>query len=254
MGIDPAGRDKGVVELWGMSSPNVAKVAIALEELDLPWRPRRVNVFAGEQFDPDFLAISPNGKVPVIVDPNGPGGAPLTIFESGAILVYLAEKCGRLLSADPVRRCGELQWLMVQMGTIGPMLGQWNHFQVLAPPGNDYSRQRYVTERGRILDMLERRLGDSPYLGGADYSIADIATFPWIRNTLGYGHPGVQPQTTLAPFPALRRWYVEIADRPAVRRLDADFAAARHADRQARSAATPDQIDRFVGRGRYSRS
>lgn len=243
-----------MIELWGMSSPNVAKVMIALEELGLAYRFRTVDVFRGGQYNPEFLKISPNNKVPAIVDHDGPGGEPLSVFESGAILIYLAEKTGRLLSVEPAARSRELQWLMMQVSTVGPMLGQWNHFNRMAPPGQNYGLQRYSTERRRILDVLARRLDQSRFLGGPEYSIADIATFPWIRNTLRYAFPDVDPASALADDPSLHRWYSEIKARPAVSGLDASEAKLREADSRARATASDDEIDRFVGRGRYARA
>src|SRR5690606_26920395 len=145
---------------------------------------RHVNVFAGEQFEPGFLRLNPNNKVPVIVDPEGPEGRPFVVFESGAILLYLARKAGRLLPAAPEARSVVEQWLMFQVASVGPMFGQCVHFLRYAPPGNEYSRERYTSEVNRILGVLERRLGEVPWIGGAEYSIADIATFPWIRTAM----------------------------------------------------------------------
>jgi GST-like protein len=240
-----------MIELWGMSSPNVVKVLIALAELGLGHRFHYVDVIGGEQFRPEFLAISPNNKVPVLRDEEGPDGGPITVFESAAILLYLSRKTGRLLSDDPIARTRELEWLMVQVSTVGPMLGQWNHFQLLASPRESYGRERYNTERLRILDMLERRLADAEYLGGRDYSLADIATFPWISNMVGYLGP--ETGAALAAYPSLGRWFARVGVRPAVRQALAETDTIRELEMARRSNWTADDIDRFVGRGRHAR-
>jgi GSH-dependent disulfide-bond oxidoreductase len=199
------------IEVWTWPTPNGHKVHIALEELGLPYQVIPVNIGAGEQFSPDFLAITPNHRIPAIVDPDGPGGAPLRLFESGAILIYLAEKAGRLIPADPVQRYACLQWLMFQMGGVGPMFGQYNHFAAYAPEKLPYAIQRYANEVARLHRVLEKRLSESAYLAGPGYSIADIATYPWVRNPDRRG-------IDLADYPALQRWHDAIAARPAVQR------------------------------------
>jgi GSH-dependent disulfide-bond oxidoreductase len=199
------------IEVWTWPTPNGHKVHIALEELGLPYQVIPVNIGAGEQFGPDFLAITPNHRIPAIVDPDGPGGAPLRLFESGAILIYLAEKAGRLIPADPVQRYACLQWLMFQMGGVGPMFGQYNHFAAYAPEKLPYAIQRYANEVARLHRVLEKRLSESAYLAGPGYSIADIATYPWVRNPDRRG-------IDLADYPALQRWHDAIAARPAVQR------------------------------------
>ncbi|MCJ2072423.1 glutathione S-transferase N-terminal domain-containing protein [Methylobacterium sp. J-030] len=192
-------------------TPNGYKVTILLEELGLPYRAVPVHIGKGEQFTPDFLRISPNGKIPAIVDTDGPGGAPLALFESGAILIYLADKAGGpLLPADPRRRYDVLQWLMFQMGGIGPMLGQAHHFRRYAPEPIPYAVDRYTREATRLYGVLEERLGETEYLAG-DYSIADIAVFPWIRPYRWQGQD-------LVDYPNIRRWYDAIKARPAVER------------------------------------
>jgi len=153
-------------------------VHIALEELELAYRVIPVNIGSGDQFKPEFLVITPNHRIPAIVDPDGPGGKPLTLFESGAILIYLAEKTGKLIPADPAARLTCLQWLMFQMGGVGPMFGQYNHFTAYAPEKLPYAIERYSKEVKRLHRVLEKRLAESPYLVGPEYSIADIATFP----------------------------------------------------------------------------
>ena len=200
-----------MIDVWTWPTPNGHKVHIALEELGLPYTVVPVNIGAGEQFKPEFLALTPNHRIPAIVDPDGPGGQRVELFESGAILIYLAEKCGRLLPADPVQRLVALQWLMFQMGGVGPMFGQYNHFAAYAPEKLPYAIERYGNEVKRLHRVLEKRLGESEYLAGPDYSVADIATFPWVRNPDRRG-------IDLADYPAVKRWHDAIAARPAVQR------------------------------------
>jgi GST-like protein len=196
------------IDLYYWPTPNGWKISIALEELALAYRVIPVDIGAGEQFAPDFLALNPNNKIPVIMDPEGPDGAPITLFDSGAILLYLAEKTGRLLPADPRARYTVMQWLMFQVSGVGPMLGQAHHFRIYAPEPIDYAVDRYTQEAGRLYGVLDGRLGQFEYLGG-DYSIADIATFPWISRHERQGQD-------LADYPNVRRWYRSIAARPAV--------------------------------------
>jgi GST-like protein len=199
------------IEVWSWPTPNGHKVHIALEELELPYRVVPVNIGNGEQFNPEFLAITPNHRIPAIVDPDGPGGQRLELFESGAILIYLAEKSGRLMPASPTGRYACLQWLMFQMGGVGPMFGQYNHFAAYAPEKLPYAIERYGNEVKRLHRVLEKRLSASPFLAGEEYSIADIATFPWVRNSDRRG-------IDLADYPAVERWHDAIAARPAVQR------------------------------------
>jgi GSH-dependent disulfide-bond oxidoreductase len=244
-----------MVDLYGMSSPNVVKITIMLEEAELAYRQHYVNVFAGDQYSPQFLAINPNSKVPVIVDHDGPGGAPLPVFESGAILLYLAEKTGRLLPTDPAKRSMAIQWLMVQLTSVGPMFGQLVHFTRHAPPGNDYSLQRYGSEVRRIFGVLENRLAKSEWLGADEYSVADIATWPWIRTACTIFPWLATPagEHALREWPAIRRWFDAVGCRAPVQRgvktgerfLDKDVAAF--------GAADPEAFDRFFNRGRYAR-
>src|ERR1700736_5207939 len=168
-----------MIGLYAMGSPNGVKIYIALAEMALRDPVHPVDVFGEAQFSPEFLRLNPNAKVPVIVDPEGPGGRPFTVFESGAILIYLAEKTGQFPAKDGAARYDALQWMMVQMTTVGPMFGQYVHFMRFAPKGNDYSLNRYRTQVRRVLQVLEGRLATVPFLGGKSYSIADIATFPW---------------------------------------------------------------------------
>ncbi len=200
-----------MIEVWTWPTPNGHKVHIALEELGLPYKVVPVNISAGEQFKPEFLAITPNNRIPAIIDPDGPGGKELHLFESGAILIYLAEKTGKLLPKDPAARYVALQWLMFQMGGIGPMFGQFNHFNAYAAEKIPYAIERYGNEVKRLHSVLEKRLSQTPYLAGDEYSIADIATFPWVRSPERRG-------IDLTEYPSVKRWHDTIAARPAVQR------------------------------------
>ncbi len=199
------------IDVFSWPTPNGHKVHIMLEECGLPYRAIPVDIGAGAQFKPEFLAISPNNKIPAIVDPQGPDGQPISVFESGAILVYLAGKTGRFLPGTDRERYEVLQWLMFQMGGVGPMLGQNHHFRQYAPEKITYAIDRYTNEAKRLYGVIERRLQQSEWLGGRDYSIADIATFPWLRNWKGQG-------IELGDYPALERWFETIEQRPAVQR------------------------------------
>jgi GST-like protein len=198
-----------MIEVWTWPTPNGHKVHIMLEEIGLPYKVVPVNIGAGEQFRPEFLAITPNHRIPAIVDPEGPGGQPLKLFESGAILIYLAEKTGKLMPTDLAARYTCLQWLMFQMGGVGPMFGQYNHFAAYAPEKIPYAIERYGNEVKRLHRVLDKRLGESAYLAGEAYSIADIATFPWVRNPDRRG-------VVLDDYPHVKRWHDAIAQRPAV--------------------------------------
>jgi GST-like protein len=180
------------LQLYSLPTPNGVKVSIMLEETGLPYEAHRVAFDRHEQTSPEFLSLSPNNKIPAILDPNGPGGAPLPLFESGAILLYLAEKTGMFLPQEPAARFETIQWLMFQMGGIGPMFGQVGFFHRFA--GRDYEdkrpRDRYVAEARRLLAVLDRRLDGRAWLLGEAYTIADIATFPWVRNLIGFYEAG----------------------------------------------------------------
>ncbi len=200
-----------MIEVYSWPTPNGHKVHIMLEECDLAYRVHPVDIGAGEQFAPGFLAISPNNKIPAITDPDGPGGRPISLFESGAILLYLAGKTGRLLPADVAAKYEVLQWLMFQVGSVGPMLGQAHHFRVYAPEKLPYAIERYTREAQRLYGVLNKRLAHATYLGGPEYSIADIAVFPWLRSWKNQG-------VAMADYPHLKGWFDEIARRPAVQR------------------------------------
>ena len=200
-----------MIEVYSWATPNGHKVHIMLEECGLPYRAIPVNIGAGAQFDPSFLAISPNNKIPAIVDPDGLDGRPISLFESGAILLYLAAKTGRFLPEGLRERWEVLQWLMFQMGGVGPMLGQAHHFRIYAPEKLPYAIERYTNEARRLYGVLDRRLAKSRYIGCNEYSIADIATFPWLRSWKNQG-------IAWSDYPHLKGWFDEIAARPAVAR------------------------------------
>ncbi|MET3662593.1 glutathione S-transferase family protein [Aquamicrobium ahrensii] len=196
------------VELHYWPTPNGHKITIFLEEAGIPYEVRYVNIGRGEQFEPSFLQISPNNRMPAIVDPEGPGGQPISVFESGAILQYLGRKFGRFYPADERQRTEADQWLFWQMGGLGPMAGQAHHFRQYAPEKIEYGIDRYTNEVNRLYGVMNKRLADRDYLAG-DYSIADMAAFPWVRPYRNQGQD-------LEDFPNLRRWFEAIAARPAV--------------------------------------
>ncbi|CAN5355856.1 glutathione S-transferase N-terminal domain-containing protein [soil metagenome] len=198
-----------MIDLYYWTTPNGHKVTLFLEETGLPYRIHGVNIGKGAQFEPDFLAIAPNNRIPAIIDdePVG-GGAPISLFESGAILLYLADKTGQFIPADPQGRAEVLQWLFWQMGGLGPMAGQNHHFRNYAVEKLPYAIDRYVKETNRLYGVLNRRLADRAFVAGADYSIADMAIYPWIVPHEAQGQD-------LADFPHVRRWFDTIAARPA---------------------------------------
>ena len=202
-----------MIDLYTWATPNGRKVSIMLEELGIPYTVNKIDIGKGDQFKPEFVAINPNSKIPAIVDSEGPDGRKLALFESGAILVYLAENKGgeRFYSRDPQRRYITLEWLMFQMGGVGPMFGQANHFLKFAKEDVPYGKKRYHDETKRLYGVLDRRLGDNVYLAGDQYSIADIATYPW---TARHDFHSID----LADFPNVKRWAAEIAARPAVKK------------------------------------
>ncbi len=200
-----------MIEVYSWPTPNGHKVHIMLEECGLPYRALPVNIGTGDQFKPEFLAISPNNKIPAITDPEGPDGQPISLFESGAILVYLAAKTGRFLPEALAARYEALQWLMFQMGGVGPMLGQAHHFRIYAPEKVPYAIERYTNEARRLYGVMNKRLAKSRYIGGAEYGIADIAIFPWLRSWKNQG-------ISWDDFPHLKGWFDEVAARPAVKR------------------------------------
>jgi GST-like protein len=209
-----------MIDVYSWATPNGHKVHILLEELGLPYRVHAVDISAGDQFKPDFLSISPNNKIPAIIDAHGPDGKPISLFESGAILVYLAGKSGQFLGHTDREKFNTLQWLMFQMGSVGPMLGQTHHFRIYAPEKIEYAISRYTNEATRIYGVIDKQLSQHPYLAGNAYTIADIATFPWIRSWKNQG-------IALNDYPHLKTWFDSISERPAVKRGVEVLAAAR---------------------------
>jgi GST-like protein len=209
-----------MIDVYTWPTPNGHKVHIMLEETGLEYKVIPVNIGQGEQFKPEFLKISPNNKIPAIVDFDGPDGKPISMFESGAILVYLASRTGKLLPKNLRDKWSTLQWLMFQMGSIGPMLGQAHHFMIYAPEKIDYAMQRYSKEANRLYGVLEKRLAESEYVACGKYTIADIAIMPWLRS---YKNQGVD----IEQYPNVKRWFGIIAARPAVKRGLAVLADVR---------------------------
>ncbi|MEP3423009.1 MAG: glutathione binding-like protein [Erythrobacter sp.] len=201
-----------MIDLYFAPTPNGWKISVMLEESGLPYTTKMVNIGAGEQFTPEFLAISPNNRIPAIIDhaPDG-RGEPLSVFESGAILLYLAEKSGTMLPKDSAGRTAALEWLFWQMGGLGPMMGQHGHFKLYAPERIAYATERYRREVERLFGVLDRRLTENPYLAGGEFSIADIAVFPWIQTYRAQ-------EIDLASFAHVSRWYEELKQRPGLRR------------------------------------
>jgi GST-like protein len=198
-----------MITLHAWPTPNAHKISIMLEECALSYEVVTVDITAGDQFKPDFLQLSPNNRMPAIVDDEGPGGEIVSVFESGAILIYLAEKTGRFLPASGAARIAVLEWLMFQMGNLGPIAGQTAHFRDAAPERVPYAINRFTDETGRLYGVMDRRLGEVPYLAGEDYSIADMACWPWIRLHRWHGQPW-------EPFPNVKRWFDAISARDAV--------------------------------------
>ncbi len=199
-----------MIDLYSWPTPNGRKVHIMLEEVGLDYKVFPIDISKGDQFTPEFLDISPNNKIPAIRDHDGPDGGPYALFESGAILMYLAEKCGQLMPADMAQRYRVIEWLMFQMGGTGPMLGQAHHFRQYAPEKIPYAIERYTNEANRLYGVLDKRLAEHEWLAG-DYSIADIANYPWIRS---YERQGV----VLEDYANVKRWYDAIEARDAVKR------------------------------------
>lgn len=199
------------IEFWTWNTPNGRKISVALEEMGLAYTVKPVNISKNEQFNPDFLKFSPNNRIPAIVDPDGPGGTPITVFESGAILVYLGAKTGQFWPSDLRAQVPVLEWLMWQMGGFGPMLGQAHHFRRAAPEPIQYAIDRYTNEAKRLYGVIDGRLGEAEYLGGDEYTIADIITYPWAARHEWHA-------VDLNEFPNVKRWYDQVGARPAVQR------------------------------------
>ncbi|MBL8806403.1 MAG: glutathione S-transferase N-terminal domain-containing protein [Rhodospirillales bacterium] len=198
-----------MIDLYTWGTPNGRKVSVMLEECALTYNVHKVDIGKGDQFKPEFVTINPNSKIPAIVDKDGPGGNPISVFESGAILIYLAEKSGKFLPADPHQRYAVLQWLMFQMGGVGPMFGQAHHFIRFAPEKVPYGIERYSKETRRLYGVMDKRLEQNEFLAGNPYSIADIATYPWVARHEYH-------QVDLAEFPNMKRWFDAISARPPV--------------------------------------
>jgi GSH-dependent disulfide-bond oxidoreductase len=233
-------KEKKMLEVYSWPTPNGHKVHIMLEECGLPYRVHPVDIGSGAQFEADFLRISPNNKIPAMVDPEGPDGTPISLFESGAMLLYLAGKTGKFLPTDTTGKYEVLQWLMFQMGGVGPMLGQAHHFRLYAPEKIPYAIERYTHEAKRLYGVINKRLGSSPYVGGSAYSIADIAIWPWLRS---WKNQGVE----LNDYPHLKGWFDEIDKRPAVQCGVAVLAAER------KPLTDPKAREALFGNQQYSR-
>jgi GST-like protein len=209
-----------MIEVYSWATPNGHKVHIMLEECGLAYHVNAVDIGAGDQFKPEFLAISPNNKIPALIDPDGPDGQPISLFESGAILLYLASKTGKFLPKDTRGRYRVLEWLMFQMGGVGPMLGQAHHFRIYAPEKIPYAIDRYTNEAKRLYGVMNRQVARTKYIAGDEYTIADIAIFPWLRSWKNQG-------IDWNDHPHLKGWFDEIAARPAVMRGVEVLAAQR---------------------------
>lgn len=199
------------IDLYYWPTPNGWKISIFLEEAGLPYNVIPVDIGAGDQFEPEFLGISPNNKMPAIVDPEGPGGESISVFESGAILIYLSEKTGLLMPESPRTRYEVLQWLMFQMGTVGPMLGQAHHFRKYSPEEIPYGIERYTNEAARIYGVMDQRLSEAEYFAAGEYTIADVAIYPWLVSHDDQGQ-------SMSDYPNLARWFEAVGSRPAVER------------------------------------
>ena len=230
-----------MIELYTWPTPNGHKMHIMLEETGLPYRVHPVDIGAGDQFKPEFLRISPNNKIPAMIDQDGPGGGPFALAESGAMLFYLASKTGKFLPADVRGRWMVMQWVMFQMGHIGPMLGQAHHFLGYAPEKIPYAMNRYRNEANRLYGVLERRLAESKWLACGEYTIADMATFPWLRSSERQG-------VNIDEYPNLKRWFDAINARPAVQR-----ALAVLADRRRAGPRSPREMENLFGAAQYAR-
>jgi GST-like protein len=230
-----------MIDLYALTSPNVQKIFVMLEECELPYNTKLVDVWKGEQFTPEFTKVNPLQKMPAIVDSEGPDGKPYTVIESGAILLYLAEKTGKFIPHDPLKRYDTIQWLMVQVANVGPMFGQHVHFSRFAPQPQDYGGPRYRTVVNKLFDLYEQRLSTHAYVAGGDYTIADIAAFPWLRNIELLA-------MSLETRPHVKKWVETISARAGVKRALAKIGAIK----SVRDTATDDAKDRFFGRSKYA--
>ena len=232
-----------MIHLYYWPTPNGHKASIMLEEVELDYEVYPINILEGEQFKPEFLDISPNNKIPAIVDTDGPDGEPYSVFESGAILLYLADKTGKLWPADKIKMYHMMQWLMFQMGNVGPMFGQNGYFQGYASEDVPHAKQRYHKETKRIYNVMDKRLASSEYLAGDDYSLADIATYPWTMPRQWALH-----KIDIDEFPNVKRWNAIVADRPAVKRGVAVMAKNIKV-----GDPTDDAFDNLFGNAQYQK-
>lgn len=228
-----------MIELYTWPTPNGHKVHIMLEETGLPYRVHPIDIGKGDQFQPDFLKISPNNKMPAMVDPDGPDGKPISVFESGAMLIYLASKTGKFLPGNVRDKWSTLQWLMFQMGGVGPMLGQAHHFIIYAPEKIPYAIDRYGKEANRLYGVMDRRLGESRFIACGEYTIADMAIFPWLRSHQNQN-------VDIEAYPNVKRWFDGIAARPAVQRALEVLKDARKP-----GPLTPEQRANYFGDKQY---
>jgi GST-like protein len=238
----PKLKDATMIDLYTWPTPNGHKIHIMLEECRLPYAVHPIDIRAGDQFKPEFLAISPNNRIPAIVDHDGPDGKPISVFESGAILIYLAGKTGRFLPKSDRNKFKVLEWLMWQMGGFGPMLGQAHHFMNYAPDKIEYAINRYGNEAKRLYGVLDKQLSRTTFVAGAQYSIADMAIWPWARSHKNH-------RVDLAEFPHVGEWFERIAARPAVKRAVEVLAAERAAQGQ----HTPEAWQKLFGSEQYKR-
>ena len=229
-----------MIDLYTWPTPNGHKIHIMLEETGIPYNVIPVDIGAGDQFEPDFLKISPNNKMPALVDPDGPDGKPISIFESGAVLLYLAEKSGRFMPTEARARFDTLQWLMFQMGGIGPMLGQAHHFRIYAEDKAPYATERYTREANRLYGVLERQLEGHDWVAADQYTIADMAIFPWLRSAENQG-------VDWAAYPNVKAWFDTIAARPAVER-----AVEVLAERRRQGPPSKEALENLFGDKQYA--
>ena len=211
-----------MIDVYSWATPNGHKIHIMLEECRLSYRAHPVDIGRGDQFKPEFLAISPNNRIPAMTDSDGPDGKPISLFESGAMLVYLAGKSGKFLGKTDRERFATLQWLMFQMGGVGPMLGQTHHFRIYAPEKIEYAINRYTNETRRLYGVMDKQLGKTAFIAGKTYTIADMAIWPWLRNWKGQGQ-------NMDDHPNLKRWFESVGERPAVQRAIKVLADLRKA-------------------------
>jgi GST-like protein len=232
-----------MIDLYALTSPNVQKIFIMLEECGLPYNTKLVDVYKAEQFSPEFTKINPLQKVPAIVDHDGPAGKPYTVIVSGAILMYLAEKTGKFIPHDPVARYETIQWVVLQVANLGPISGQHVHFSKYAGAGQDYGKSRYRTALLKLYDLYEDRLGKNAFVAGSEYTIADIAAFPWLRN---FEFLGIDA----SKYPKVKAWTDVVSAHDGVKRAYAKIGAIK----SARDTASDDDKDRYFGRGKYARA